>query len=173
MEFWKIVNQDFAYLTPLIKGEHSKGLKIQVEESCKTSYEWTRLLSNENCKTLESQVHRGLGSVDHPKISYKKVALLWILHVDSKYFTAKSCILHIFVKRMCVYVCMYVCDRCTATPLVPPTPNLARRTISVLGRFKAGESRDSRPQLRPRTLFSLARSAGMAIRLQDVAPSVA
>ena len=48
--------EDFAYLTPLIKGEHSKGLKIQVEESCKTSYEWTRLLSNENCKTLESQV---------------------------------------------------------------------------------------------------------------------
>jgi len=31
--------EDFAYLTPLIKGEHSKGLKIQVEESCKTSYE--------------------------------------------------------------------------------------------------------------------------------------
>ena len=74
---------------------------------------------------------------------------------------------------MCMYVCVYVCDRCTATPLVPPTPNLARRTISVLGRFKAGESQDLRPQSRPRTLFSLARSAGTAIRPQDVAPSFA
>ena len=85
------------------------------------------------------------------------------------YLIQKNYKSYIYLSNVCMCVCVCVCDRCTATPLVPLTPNLARRTISVLGRFKAGEIQDSRPQSRPRTLFSLARSASTAIRPQDVA----